>query len=479
MSDFLVDLGQNQAAKTVIKSLGLPIPMPPVLERSKDATKLRVLDGRDVAFQSFGDSKLCGVIAKTLAEAGAKTHCTQALLENGAVLQPNEAYGQVCQLLELESNEKPQKFHGVVFDVSEFSSLDDLSQLYAFFNPLMKRFRTCGRAVLISRRPSEAETAEQAAVAQAIDGFVRSLAKELGRVGATAQWIQVAKGGDENLVGPLRFVLSPRSAYVSGQPIVVSGQAKALAKAPDHELPLEGKVALLTGAARGIGAATVRLLAKEGATVICVDRPEDDRLTSTLAREVGGDVCLVDVTSENASEVICNHIRERHQGVDIVIHNAGITRDKTLGRMPEALWEQVLAVNLKAVSDITEALKKDLLRDEARVICLSSIAGISGNPGQTNYAASKAGVIGLIRFWAEELKDKGITVNAIAPGFIETRLTDAMPVPVREVGRRLNNLKQGGQPEDVASAICFLATPGAQGVTGQVLRVCGGSLVGA
>jgi 3-oxoacyl-[acyl-carrier protein] reductase len=221
------------------------------------------------------------------------------------------------------------------------------------------------------------------------------------------------------------------------------------------------------------------LMAQEGAKVICVDRPEDDGITSTLAREINGDVCLIDVTSEDANAVICEHISSRYDGVDIVVHNAGITRDKTLGRMPQELWDQVLGVNLRAVAGITEALQPKLLRDEGRVICLSSIAGIAGNPGQTNYAASKAGVIGLVRYLSKVLSGRGITVNAIAPGFIETRLTDSMPVAVREVGRRLNNLKQGGHPEDVASAISFLASPGAQGITGQVMRVCGGSLVGA
>jgi 3-oxoacyl-[acyl-carrier protein] reductase len=136
-------------------------------------------------------------------------------------------------------------------------------------------------------------------------------------------------------------------------------------------------------------------------------------------------------------------------------------------------------VNLTSVHRITERLLGGLLRDEGRIICLSSVAGIGGNMGQTNYSASKAGVIGLVRYFARLLANRGITANAIAPGFIETRLTAAIPVAIREVGRRLNNLGQGGQPIDVANAIDFLASPGAQGITGQVLRVCGGAMIGA
>jgi 3-oxoacyl-[acyl-carrier protein] reductase len=147
--------------------------------------------------------------------------------------------------------------------------------------------------------------------------------------------------------------------------------------------------------------------------------------------------------------------------------------------MSVELWDQVIDVNLAAVIRTTEELVKGPLKDGGRIVCLSSIAGIAGNVGQTNYAASKAGIIGYVRAMSERLADRGITVNAIAPGFIETRLTAAIPVAIREVARRMSALGQGGLPEDVAQAIVFLATPGAQGITGRTLRVCGGSLVGA
>jgi 3-oxoacyl-[acyl-carrier protein] reductase len=242
---------------------------------------------------------------------------------------------------------------------------------------------------------------------------------------------------------------------------------------------LEGKVALVTGAARGIGAATAERLALEGARVVCLDRPDDAGPLSQVARAIGGTVLAFDVSDRAAPQAIAEALQRELGGVDLVVHNAGITRDKTLARMSEELWDRTIDINLGAVERITSALAQGALRDGGRVVCLSSIAGIAGNMGQTNYAASKAGVIGLVRRLAVELEGRGITVNAIAPGFIETRLTAAIPVVIREFGRRLSALGQGGQPEDVASAITFLCTPGAAGLTGNVLRVCGGALIGA
>ena len=185
------------------------------------------------------------------------------------------------------------------------------------------------------------------------------------------------------------------------------------------------------------------------------------------------------MTDDGAPAQIAQALKDDHGGVDIVVHNAGVTRDKTLGRMNEERWRQVLGVNLVAVNRVTAALVDGVLKDDGRLICLSSIAGIAGNVGQTNYAASKAGIIGFVEMMSTQLAGRGVTVNAIAPGFIETRLTAAIPVAIREVARRMNALSQGGQPDDVAQAINFLASPGAQGLTGNVLRVCGGSLVGA
>jgi 3-oxoacyl-[acyl-carrier protein] reductase len=283
----------------------------------------------------------------------------------------------------------------------------------------------------------------------------------------------------------LRFLLSPRSAFVTGQPIAVDGRAAAPAEPPATARVLEGKVALVTGAARGIGEATARLLAGEGAHVVCVDRPADAGAVSQLARTIDGSVVLADITAADAPAAIVAHLAERFGGVDVVVHNAGITRDKTLGRMSAEAWSSVIDVNLDAIVRIDAALDEaqgrpgPWLRPFGREICLASVAGIAGNVGQSNYAASKAGVAAYVRRRAVDLAPRGITVNAVAPGFIETRMTAAIPLLIREAGRRLSALGQGGLPWDVGEVITFLASPGAVGITGAVLRVCGGALIGA
>ncbi|MBA3809631.1 MAG: SDR family oxidoreductase, partial [Solirubrobacterales bacterium] len=176
-------------------------------------------------------------------------------------------------------------------------------------------------------------------------------------------------------------------------------------------------------------------------------------------------------------------LRAEHGGVDVVVHNAGITRDKMLGRMDEARWRGVIDVNLAAAQRITDALAAGedagALNADGRVVCVSSISGIAGNAGQSNYATSKAGVIGLVGAYAPLLAERGATINAAAPGFIETRMTAAMPLALREAGRRMNSLSQGGLPIDVAEAIAWLACPASGGLNGNILRVCGQSLLGA
>jgi 3-oxoacyl-[acyl-carrier protein] reductase len=157
------------------------------------------------------------------------------------------------------------------------------------------------------------------------------------------------------------------------------------------------------------------------------------------------------------------------------VHNAGITRDKTLARMSDDQWDSVLAVNLESIERINEAIRESA----KRIVCVSSVSGIAGNRGQVNYATSKAGVIGIVESLAEPLAKRQATINAVAPGFIETRMTAAMPLGTREAGRRMNSLAQGGLPVDVAETVAWFASPGSAGVNGNVVRVCGQSLIGA
>ncbi|MBF9071702.1 3-oxoacyl-ACP reductase [Streptacidiphilus fuscans] len=391
----------------------------------------------------------------------------------------------------------------LVFDATGITSSDRLSALHAFFRSRIRSLAPCGRVVVLGTPPELAGDAREAAAQRALEGFVRSVGKELRR-GATAQLLLVAPGAEDAIAGTLRFVLSARSAYVSGQVLriaAVAGGRDAEAgaagevgapgetgEAVDWAAPLSGRVALVTGAARGIGATVAETLAQDGATVVCLDVPAQSAELRAVADLIGGEALELDLTAVDAPARVVAHLRKRHGGVDVVVHNAGITRDKTLGRMDPAQWDAVVAVNLTAVERLTEALLEQVsaeqapvLRDGGRIVCTSSISGIAGNVGQTNYAASKAGLIGLVQSLAAdpELSNRRITINAIAPGFIETQMTAAVPLFIREAGRRLNSLKQGGQPVDVAEAVAFFAAPASAGVNGQVLRVCGQALLGA
>lgn len=481
MSDFLLELSKNPNARKVIRGLGLPLPMPQALERSRGPWEERPLADRKVAVGVGPNAELEGVIAETLARAGAEPQLVGGRHDEEVYRAPGEAYGRPARTLDAV----PEGFlaHGLVFDGSGITSPGALATVYAFFHPLVGRIARSGRVVVLAREVDESASPAAAAAQRALEGFVRSLAREIGRRGATAHVVYVARGAEGRVPALLRFLLSPRSAFVSGQPFHVSRLA-AEGAGTDREIPyvrpLEKRVALVTGAARGIGAETARRLAQEGAHVVCLDRPADDGPLSQIAREIGGSVLLQDVSEEDAPAKIAEALQRAHGGVDVVVHNAGVTRDKTLAKMSEDKWAQAIDINLDAVVRIDEALLAGgVLRDHGRIVCLSSVAGIAGNMGQTNYAASKAGILGYVAKRAPELAERGITVNAVAPGFIETRLTAAIPVMIREVGRRLSNLGQGGEPGDVGDVITFLASPGSQGLSGGVVRACGGAFIGA
>ena len=242
----------------------------------------------------------------------------------------------------------------------------------------------------------------------------------------------------------------------------------------------EGKVALVTGASRGIGASIASVLARDGAHVVGLDIPALGEDLRAVTAELGGSALEVDVTDADAPQVIADHLKSQHGGVDVVVHNAGVTRDKTIAGMDEGRWAQVLDINLSSQERIDDALlDTGVLNKGARVVSVSSMSGIAGNNGQTNYATSKAGVIGMVDSMAPVFAKAGATINAVAPGFIETQMTQAMPVPVREAGRRMSSLSQGGLPVDVAEAIAWFASPASGGLNGNTVRVCGQNLLGA
>ncbi|GIJ52004.1 3-oxoacyl-ACP reductase [Virgisporangium aliadipatigenens] len=368
-----------------------------------------------------------------------------------------------------KEGERPR---AVVCDATGVTDPAGLAAVYSFVQPAVRDLLPNGRVLVLGTPPARCGSPAEAAAQQALEGFVRSVGKEIGRRGGTANLAYVAPGAENAAESTVRFLLSTRSAFVSGQVVAVEPAPAE----PAHG----GPVAVVTGAARGIGLAIVGVLARAGARVVAVDLPSAGAELAAVANDVRGASLQLDLTAERAPQRLVRYLTDRYGRLDVLVHNAGITRDRTLAKMSPQEWDAVLRVNLAAPAAVTEAvLAGPLMPAGGRIVCVSSVSGIAGNRGQANYAASKAGLIGLVRSLAPTLANRGVTANAVAPGFIETDMTARMPMTIREAGRRLNSVTQGGRPIDVAETVGWLAEPGSGGVTGNVVRVCGQSLLGA
>lgn len=471
MSNFFESILDSSIGRNLMKSV-LPKSVP--LERYNPS--LSSFFGGRILLGAGANAALIEQVLKNLKDSDANVFFPAAASYAATIIEAAKKADVKVIGVEV-SPEMYEKFDAVVFDASGFTETGDLDQLYYFFNPIMRKIQKNGRVVVLGRPHLQAKTGEQAAAQRALEGFTRSVAKEIGKKSSTAQTILVEEGAEKNLDSSLRFVLSAKSAYVNAQVITVR-KAKATAY-PDWHKPLAGKVALVTGASRGIGESIARTLARDGAKVLGLDIPQAEQDLARIMQEIGGELLLSDISSAEAPQQISDKLKEMGGG-DIIVHNAGVTRDKTLANMPEHWWKMTIDINLSSNERINEALFKDgTLNKGGRIVCVSSMNGIGGQAGQTNYAASKAGVIGYVQFMADDLMKKDITINAVAPGFIETAMTDAIPPVTREIGRRLNSLSQGGHPVDVAEAIAFFANPASNGVSGNIVRVCGQSIIGA
>ncbi|MEV6342649.1 3-oxoacyl-ACP reductase [Actinoplanes sp. NPDC051851] len=446
MADRYANFANSGVGRAVVKRLGLPDP--PRLRRYR-----------------AGDPLTTGPVLLGAAPGGRLADPVRKQLESTGI--------EVT-----ETGTEGTRHGALIFDATGIADSTQLRSLFDFFHPYARSLHSSGRVIVLGTQPELTTGPREATAQRSLEGLTRSIGKEFGR-GVTAQLVYVAPGGENGVESTLRFLLSGRSAYVSGQVIRI-GTASAPAPA-DWEKPLAGKLALVTGAARGIGASIAGILARDGAEVIALDVPGAGDALADVANKAKGRALQLDLTAEDSPARLAGYLAAGpHGGVDIVVHNAGITRDKTIARMDESRWDSVIGVNLTAPERVNDVLlEQGLIKRGGRIVGVASIAGIAGNRGQTNYATSKAGVIGLVQSTAPALAERGITFNAVAPGFIETAMTAKMPIGLREAGRRLNSMSQGGLPVDVAETIAWFASPGSAAITGNVVRVCGQSLLGA
>ncbi len=469
MTDGYLDFANHPIGNKLVNALGLPKPLP--LERYKAGDP--VIRG-SVLVGGSAQSELSDVLANVLKSMGAQTVAHDRYpqwisVANKAGLTTGR-WG---------SNGQPgEKVKALVFDATGLSDSTQSEELYWFFHDAARSLLPCGRVVVLGRPPEACSNPRKATVQRSLEGLTRSLGKELKK-GANAQLVYVAEGAEGNIESTLRFLLSPRSTYVSGQVIRIGQTVGTLSNPQDWNQSLVGKKVLVTGASRGIGAAIAETMAREGAQVIVLDVPQAQAGLDEVAKKIGGTAIALDIGAMDAPQKLVDAAKAQG-GWDVIVHNAGITRDKTIANMKEALWQLVVNVNLSTQERINEAMvETGALNAGGRIVCVSSISGIAGNMGQTNYAVSKAGVVGLVQSTAPLFANKGITINAVAPGFIETQMTAAVPFAIREAGRRMNSMSQGGLPVDVAEAIVWFSSPASSGITGNVVRVCGQSLIGA
>jgi 3-oxoacyl-[acyl-carrier protein] reductase len=469
MSDGYLDFANSGVGAKLVNMLGLPKPLP--LERYTPGQA--VIQGA-VLMGGGAQAALLPALAKAFKSIGAQTLAHERLpqwvsVANQSGLTTGRWGG---------AGKGGEKVKALVFDATGLTDSTQSEALYWFFHDAARSLLPCGRVIVLGRPPEGCATPRQATVQRALEGLTRSLGKELKK-GSNTQLVYVAEGAEDQIESTLRFLLSPRSAYVSAQVIRI-GQVVGASQVPaDWQQPLAGKKVLVTGASRGIGAAIAEVMARDGAQVICLDVPQAQAGLDEVAKKIGGTALAMDIGAIDAPKKLVDAAKAQG-GWDVIVHNAGITRDKTIANMKPEIWELVVNVNLSTQERINEAMvESGALKPGARIVCVSSISGIAGNMGQTNYAVSKAGVIGMVASTAPLFAKHGVTINAVAPGFIETQMTAAVPFAIREAGRRMNSMSQGGQPVDVAEAIGWFASPASSAITGNVIRVCGQSLLGA
>jgi len=471
MNDLYLRLATSQVGKSLFQALNLPKPInllrTPNISLSPPSGRVLIASTKNnIAFK---------MITKTLNVESIKLVYPKLDISPQPFVPPApKIHAEQVNI----SKQDSKLFKTIVFDATGLKSPEELNALFHFFKPIQSKIKTNAKIVIVGLSPQNAKHPEQSATHSALIGFMKSLSKESGKKGATCNLLMLEKGAERQIKTALYYLLTEKSSFVTGQTLSLHNSSVRTKKL-NWDAPLHGKTAIVTGAAQGIGKETARVLSRDGACVICLDIPKNETQLKKLASEIGGHSLALDLSDDDAPQQILDTIRSQLGVIDIFVHNAGITRDKTLAKMPEHFWDQVININLSIVTKTNKLLlENNALSPKARIVCISSISGIAGNFGQTNYACSKAGITGYVKAMSQVSNDN-FTINAIAPGFIETKMTSQVPFMTRELGRRMNTLSQGGLTLDIAECISFFCHPSSQALNGNVLRVCGQNMLGA
>ena len=521
-SDGLLRFAQSRWGQTVLKTVGIPVPVQ-VCERNPNNVAVNALvcevAGRSLPFDSAqldrGLEAITPALPSGVSLSGRRIgllHCDTSPSSSSSSPSSSSPladalHGCGAHVVPLPSAVDKASLHGVVLDATSLCSaaargysVDAAEALFTAAQAALPLVRRGGRITVAARHPAALQPLAPSAVAadsadapdlhmclgdhafaSGVKGFVKALSQEMGRQGTTVNLLHTPSLDTAMVAGPLSFLQSVDSAFVTSQTLVAAPAVEPPSAPPDRSR----KVAVVTGAAQGIGRSITERLAQEGFFVLAVDVPGQETALEALRASTGGAVAseLMDVTAPTAPEQLRDRIERDFGVVDALVHNAGITADRTLRRMKPAQIRNVLEVNLGSILRMNAELLRggadSVVADDGRIVLMSSISGIAGAAGQTNYSLTKAALTGHAAALATVLADRRITVNAIAPGFIETDMTAAMPWLPRETARRMSAFSQGGLPSDIAAATAFLTSPAAFSVSGQTLRVCGGHVVGA
>lgn len=494
MSEFYEGLARGYLGKRLIKALSLPYPAPLLRPSEIRFRNQNTLQGH-IILSGFTPDDLFESCIDTLTRENPAHAIDPKIHWHGPTTPESRMAINTHGLQTLPAHLPPSSrgtFSALVLNTQHYRSPEALEALFNDCQALLPLLGKRAHILLLSPEKTLIHTTHQQRYLQAFTALTKSLAKEIAPEATTINHLRLYDNRHQSLPALLRYFLSNRSSYVTGQ-CVSAGQIPAASRwakktATNSAAPLAASnpephpasnnakkpLVLLTGAAGGIGQAIAHRLAADNFRTILVDQPREKFALRYLAEKTGGIPLSLDLTRPNSAGTLAECIDEQGGQLQSLIHNAGIIRDRLFKKMDPQDWESVLDTNLWAPINITEALLKEKkLADQARIVLMSSVMALSGNRGQTQYCLAKAGLIGFMQDIAPQIAKSGMTINTVAPGFIDTPMTQKLPKRIREIAKRCNAFAQAGRPEDVAEAVALCCQPTADYFSGNILRVCG------